>query len=158
MGSCHCPELGPKVGCRQGQNLYTPRGTLTWWTFQIYIFFLFLLGGGEGGFRCARRGGLSFFCWKVPGGGGCLRRGGRGEGPGGCLWGILGGGGANFFFFSGPKCPPSLNDFGINSPNYYTYTYILELFLNSFKSVMPLLLQFPIYTPQYTYTHELFWD
>ena len=44
-------------------------------------------------------------------GGGGPGWGGRGKGPGGCLWGIWefgGGGGGPKFFFSGPKCPPSL--------------------------------------------------
>ena len=56
---------------------------------------------------------------------------------------------------------------------FYTYTYTLELFLNKFKSVTPLLLQFPIallqlsvaltllncfginYEKYYTYTYTL---
>ena len=72
------------------------------------IFNFFLLGEGEEGVR----GGIGFLL-KAPVGRGFL--GGRGRGAGrvsAASWGIvLGGGGANFFF-SGPKCPPSLNPRG----------------------------------------------
>ena len=69
-------------------------------------YFLFvLIGGREGAVRGARKGG-GRFSLKIPGGGvGSPRRGGGGEGSGGCLRGISGGG-LNIFF-SGPKCPPS---------------------------------------------------
>ena len=62
------------------------------------IFYFFVLGRGEGGIRGVRKGGVRFLL-KIPGGGG------EGEGPGGCLAGIWGGGGGKYFF-SGPKFPP----------------------------------------------------
>ena len=43
------------------------------------IFIFFLVGGGAGRVRGARRGGVGFFLLKIPGGGGVL----RGEGVGG---------------------------------------------------------------------------
>ena len=46
-----------------------------------------------------------FLLLKIPGGGFPRRGGGGDERPGGCLWGIRGGGGAEYFF-SGPKFPP----------------------------------------------------
>ena len=79
---------------------------------------------------------------------------------------------------SGPKSLHALlNEFGIDLPKYYTYTYTLELSLNKFKSVMSLLLQFTITLLQvpialtllncfgmnyemnctYTYTLDCFW-
>ena len=74
-------------------------------------------GGGRGSLRRREGGGVGFFL-KIPGGG--VSR--RGEGPRGregvCgelgNWGG-GGGGLNFFFFSGPKCPPSLKM--LSAPN-----------------------------------------
>ena len=67
----------------------------------------FWLGGGEGGIRGDREGGVDvFFENPTAGGGGSPEKRGWGGGPGGCLRGI-GGGGGNFFW-GGPKCPPSL--------------------------------------------------
>ena len=66
------------------------------------IFYFFLFGGGEGGVRGAGRT-ISF---ENPRRGGLLAGGrGGGEGPGGCLREIWGGG--SKYFFSGPKFPPS---------------------------------------------------
>ena len=74
--------------------------------------FIFWLGEGEGGVRGAGAGGGPvFFFLKAPGGG----RPAGAEGPGGAegpegVCGELGnfGGGGAKYFFSGPKCPPSL--------------------------------------------------
>ena len=71
------------------------------------IFYFFLLGGGEGEFGATWRGGGRFFI-ENPKGGGTGLSGGGGRGPGGCVQGIWGGGGAKYFLFSGPKRPPSL--------------------------------------------------
>ena len=57
-------------------------------------FLLFLLGGGEGAVRGARKGGVGFLL-KIPGEG---REGGGSIGPGGCPQGIGGGGGLNMLF------------------------------------------------------------
>ena len=72
------------------------------------IFYFFLRGRGEGGVRGARRGGGDDFSLKIPGGGGLPGGWGRGgEGSGGCLRGIWGGGGAKYVF-PGPKFRPSI--------------------------------------------------
>ena len=71
------------------------------------IFYFFC--SGEGGRSPTRRegGGGAIFEWKIPGEGGLPGGWGRGgEGPGGCLRGIGGGGWGAKYFFSGPKCPP----------------------------------------------------
>ena len=73
------------------------RATETWWTFRI--FFCFLLGGGEGGVRGARKGAGVGFLLKIAGGGGVLP-----EEGGGWLRGLegvceeCGGGRLNIFF------------------------------------------------------------
>ena len=59
------------------------------------ICYFFLLGGGESGVRGAKRGADDFLL-KIPGGEGSPGR--VGEGLGGCLRGIWGGGGLNIFF------------------------------------------------------------
>ena len=59
---------------------------------------------GRGCSGCLPGGGRFFFFNSQEGGGGFPRRGGGAERPGGCLWGISGGGGK--FCFSGPKFPP----------------------------------------------------
>ena len=71
-------------------------------------YFLFFSAGGEGK-GCPRRrgrGGRGLF-FEIPGGGGSLWRvgGGGARGREGVCGGIVGGGGAKFFF-SGPKFPP----------------------------------------------------
>ena len=56
-------------------------------------YFLFLrLGEGKGESKAPGRGGGRFFIENPKRGGGesPRRRGGEGEGPGGCLWGIGG--------------------------------------------------------------------
>ena len=65
-------------------------------------------GRGRGSPRRREGGGGFFFEWKLPRRGGVSRvgGGGGGEGLGGCLQGIWGGG-LNLFF-SGPKFPPRL--------------------------------------------------
>ena len=72
-------------------------------TFRI---FFFCSGAGKGESEALGGGGGRFFI-ENPGGGGLPGRSGQGgEGPGGCLREICGGGGS-IFFFSGPKFPPS---------------------------------------------------
>ena len=64
------------------------------------IFYLFLLGGGEGGVWGARKGGGLLFIENP-------RTGGfRGERERAFVGNV--GGGRQFFFVSGPKFPPSL--------------------------------------------------
>ena len=66
----------------------------------FYLFFS-ARGRGRGSPWCQEGAGVGFLL-KIPGGGGVLpREGGGGEGAGGCLRGIFGGGELNFFF-SGP--------------------------------------------------------
>ena len=57
------------------------------------IFYFFLLGGGEGGVRGAGKGRGRIFIENPRRGGLPGGWGPRGEGPGGCLRGIWGGGG-----------------------------------------------------------------
>ena len=71
------------------------------------FFLCFLLGGGEGGVRGARRWRGFGFLLKIPGGGFSPERGGGPEGLG-CLRGFGGGGGLLFFFFGG-KMPTKMN-------------------------------------------------
>ena len=59
------------------------------------FYFFFVRGRGRGSPR-RQEGGIGFF---IPGGGGGVPRGGRAEGPGGCLRRFGGGGGEMFFFF-----------------------------------------------------------
>ena len=61
------------------------------WDFGYFLFFL--LGGGTRGIRGAGRGGGDFLNGKSQEGGFSVGGGGGCEGPGGCLWGNLGGGG-----------------------------------------------------------------
>ena len=83
--------------------------SFTWWTFRIFLIF-FCSGEGKGSPR-RREGGGDFFNGKSQEGGfsgwvwGVYGGGGRGAGRvfAGNLWG-----GAKFFFWSGPKFPPSL--------------------------------------------------
>ena len=60
------------------------------------IFYLFLLGEGQGESEVPRGGGGIGFLLKIPGGGSPSR---RAKGPGACLRGIWGGRGANNFVF-----------------------------------------------------------
>ena len=77
------------------------------------IFLFFLLGGGEGEVRGAGEVGGPFFFIENPGRAGGVRVGGgggrRGAGRASAAnWGIFWVGGPKFFFFSGPKRPPSI--------------------------------------------------
>ena len=77
----------------------------------LAFFIFFLLGEREK--KGGRPGGVGGdeFSWKIPGGGGGFPGGwGQGgDGQGGCLRGIWGGGG-HLFFFSGPKFTPRYCD------------------------------------------------
>ena len=67
-------------------------------------------GGGRGSPR--RQEGKGRFLLKIAGRGGGFPGGGGAERLGGCLQRIRewrGGGGLNFFFFSGPKRPPRIS-------------------------------------------------
>ena len=64
-------------------------------------------GKGKGGVPWRQEGAGVSFLLKILGGGGCSHERG-GEGPGGCLRENWGGGGGAKYFFSGPKCPPSI--------------------------------------------------
>ena len=69
------------------------------------IFYFFCSGGGRG-FEAPERGeGGRIFIENPTRGGSAGGEGG--EGPGGCLRGIGGGGGK--YFFSGPKFPPRVS-------------------------------------------------
>ena len=78
---------------------------ITWWTFRIFL--IFFCSGERKGESDAPGGGRgNDFLLKMPGGGvSRAGAGGRGEGLGGRLRGIVGGG-ANIF--SGPKFPPRI--------------------------------------------------
>ena len=78
----------------------------------VFKYFLFF-PPGEGKGRGDREGGRSVFYRKSQRGGVFPQDRGGGKGAGGCLQKIWGGGGAKYFF-SGPRCPPSLT-FGPNS-------------------------------------------
>ena len=67
----------------------------TWWTFRI--FFIFSARGREGGVRAPGGGRGATLYGKIPGEGVSRVGGCGGEGPGGCLRAILGGG-AKYFF------------------------------------------------------------
>ena len=72
----------------------------TQWTFRYFQFFL--LGEGKGESEALGRGaGGRLFYGKFQGGRGGLLGGRGGQGPGGCLQGIWGGGVAKYFFFRG---------------------------------------------------------
>ena len=72
-----------------------------------YFLFFSGRGGGRGSSRRREGGGIGFY-WKSQGGWLPGREGPRGrEGVCGEL-GSLGGGGAKYFFFSGPKCTQSV--------------------------------------------------
>ena len=71
---------------------------------ETFLFFS-ARGRGRGSPRRGEGKGAIFYGKSQEGGGGLPGRWGRvGKGPGGCLLGIWGGGGAKHFF-SGPKCP-----------------------------------------------------
>ena len=85
------------------------------------IFYFLSARGGRRGSPRRREGGhrVFFFLVKIPGGrGGPFQTRGA-EGPGGFLRriGEFGGGGGAKYFFSGPKCPPSLVIRGRLVPN-----------------------------------------
>ena len=92
-----------------GSQLGSLLASGTWWTFRIFFFC-----SGERKRESEAPGGVGgdFFSGKSQEGGGSSgwvpSRGGRGEGPGGCLRGICGGGGLNIFF-GGPKFPPKIS-------------------------------------------------
>ena len=71
----------------------------------LFIFFCSGKGKGESAPGGGRGTGDGFLL-KIPGGGGCLLGGWGMGGAGGCLRGILRGGGGLNFFLGGPKCPP----------------------------------------------------
>ena len=79
----------------------TPLDIKTWWTFRI--FFIFSARGRGRKSPRRREGDRTIFYGKSHKGGGSLA-GAGGEGVGGCLRGIPGGGAK--YFFSGPKFPP----------------------------------------------------
>ena len=79
----------------------------SWWTFRIFFIF-FCSGRGKGESEAPGRGEDRSFIENPRTG---VSRTGRGRGAGRVSAANLRfGGGAKFFFFSGPKCPPSFFD------------------------------------------------
>ena len=99
------PYIGPFP--RNGEQLADELWPHSWWTFRIFLIF-FCSGARKRGEESEEVAGAPVFFIKSRGRGRFpTTRRGRGKGAGGMS---VGRGGGPKYFFSGPKCPPSIGE------------------------------------------------